>query len=469
MAHIVDPDPMLDVPHPLGAPVTATFRITRAESPDVTVWEGSEPSPRSGEHYVDVPSETLTSGRYVWSVFGTDSSGLVSPTATCTLTIDLEAPVAPVVTPLIGGDAFYLENTERGAVGALGSFLVKSTSDDVVTYRYSLNSDSRRVEVAATENTVVNVTPTRWGPDALMVEALDAAGNRSSTTHYSIYVGGGGVTPTPPAITVTGPTSYTFGDVPTASVTLSEDAATPYGKVTVKSGSTVVGGAAFDERTEELRLDGPALGAGTKTLTFTYQAYPGAPEWSTQRTVTVRPLTFVPSRSASIDGVVQVGRTLTAQRWTWTPTPTTVTYQWRLNGTAVPGATSRTWTVPASAVGKKVSVTIKGSANGYATLSVRSPATVPVKAGTFSAPRPTISGTRQVGYTLQAVRGTWSPLPTTVRYQWKVGGVAVPGATNYRFRVPASARGKQVAVVVTGTRAGYANKTVYSPLSGTIR
>jgi hypothetical protein len=125
--------------------------------------------------------------------------------------------------------------------------------------------------------------------------------------------------------------------------------------------------------------------------------------------------------------------------------------------------------VPASAVGKKVSVTIKGSANGYATLSVRSPATVPVKAGTFSAPRPTISGTRQVGYTLQAVRGTWSPLPTTVRYQWKVGGVAVPGATNYRFRVPASARGKQVAVVVTGTRAGYANKTVYSPLSGTIR
>ncbi|MEV0949734.1 hypothetical protein [Promicromonospora sp. NPDC050249] len=470
MAHIVDPDPNSNDPqNPSGAPVTATFRITRAESPDVTVWEDSESSARSGEHYVDVPSETLTSGRYVWSVFGTDSSGLVSPTATCTFSIDIQAPAAPAVTPLVGGDAFYLENTERGAVGELGSFLVKSSSDDVVKYRYGLSSDRQLQEVAATENTVINVTPTRWGSNYLTVEALDAAGNRSLTTNYSIYVGGGGVTPTPPAITVAGPTSYTFGDVPTASVTLSEDAVTPYGKVTVKSGSTVVGSAVFDERTEQLQLDGPALGAGTKTLTFTYQSYPGAPEWSTQRTMTVRPLTFVTSRPASIDGIAQVGRTLTAQRWPWTPTPTTVTYQWRLNGAAVAGATSRTWTVPASAAGKKVSVTITGSANGYATLSVRSPATAAVKVGTFSAPRPTISGTRQVGYTLQAVRGTWSPLPTTVRYQWKVGGVAVPGATYYRFRVPASARGKQVTVVVTGSRAGYANKTVYSPLSGTIR
>lgn len=469
MAHIVDPDPNSDPQNPSGAPVTATFRIARAGAPDVTVWEGSEPSPRSGEHYVDVPSETLTSGRYVWSVFGTDSSGLAGPKATCTFSIDIENPAAPAVTPLVGGEAVYLENTERGAVGALGSFLVKSSSDDVVKYRYGLSSDLQRQEVAATENTVINVTPTRWGSDYLTVEALDAAGNRSSTTSYSIYVGGGGVTPTPPAITVTGPTSYTFGDVPKASVTLSEDAATPYGKVTVKSGSTVVGSAAFDERTEQLQLNGPALGAGTKTLTFTYQSYPGAPTWSTQRTVTVKPLTFVTSRPASIDGIVQVGRTLTAQRWPWTPTPTTVTYQWRLNGTAVPGATSRTWVVPASAVGKRVSVTIKGSANGYATLAVQSPATVPVKAGTFSAPRPTISGTTRVGYTLQAVRGTWSPLPTTVRYQWKVGGVAVPGATYYRFRVPASARGKQVAVVVTGSRAGYASKTVYSPLTATIR
>jgi hypothetical protein len=470
MAHIVDPDPDNGTTEdPSGAPVTATFRIARAESPDVTVWEGSEAFARSGEHYVYVPTETLTSGRYVWSVFGTDGSGLVSPTVTCAFSIDIESPAAPVVTPLVGGKAVYLENFERGGVGVPGSFLIASESDDVATYRYGLSTQSGLTEVAATENTVITVTPPREGPIDLTVEALDKAGNRSEPTTYRIDVATAGFGPTPPAITVTGPTSYVFGDVPTASVTLSEDAATPYGTVTVKSGSTVVGSAVFDERTEGLELDGPALGAGTKTLTFTYRAFPGAPAWSTQRTVTIKPLVFSVAQRPSISGTAQVGKPLTAMRGPWTPSPTTTRYQWRLDGRAVSGATSRTWNVPASARGKRVTVAVTGSKVGYATKTLVSPATEAVRAGVFVAPRPTITGTASVGSTLRVVRGTWSPQPTTVRCQWKVGGVAVRGATDYLFRVPASARGKRIVVTVTGLRAGYTTKTVTAEPTSVIR
>lgn len=178
---------------------------------------------------------------------------------------------------------------------------------------------------------------------------------------------------------------------------------------------------------------------------------------------------FVPSRPPSISGTVQVGQTLTANRWTWTPTPTTVRYQWRADGRAVSGATSRTWKVPASARGKRITVAITGSKTGYTTRTAVSPATTTVKAGVFVAPALTITGTTRVGSTLKAVRGTWTPQPTTVKYQWKVGGVAVTGATNYWFKIPASAKGKRVVVTVKGTRAGYLSKVVTSAPTSLIR
>ncbi len=194
---------------------------------------------------------------------------------------------------------------------------------------------------------------------------------------------------------------------------------------------------------------------------------PTAPaQW--RGTLSVGPL-FIVSRSPSVSGTARVGKTLTANRWTWTPTPTTVKYQWRLDGKAVSGATSRTWTVSASAKGKRVTVAITGSKTGYTTKTAVSPATTTVKAGAFVAPRPTITGTAKVGSTLKAVRGTWTPQPSTVKYQWKVGGVVVRGETDYWFKVPASAKGKRIAVVVTGSKTGYVTKTVTSALTSVVR
>ncbi|MFD6141589.1 hypothetical protein [Promicromonospora sp. NPDC060271] len=467
--YIVDPDDPTGTDGSIPA-TTGTFRLARADTPDKVVWEEHAKNfPLSSNRYlVYIAGGTMTQGRYVLSVFGTDGYGQVGPSATCEFSIDFTSPEPPVVTPVVGGQAVYTKGSSRGGVGVPGSFLIDSPSSDIRTYRYGINSQTAAREIAPTENTVLNFTPTRSGRNYLTVEAIDRAGNRSVPATYEFYVGSGSTATTPPAITVTGPTSFTFGDVPTALVTLSKDAVTPYGTVTVKSGSTTVGSVSFDERTEELSLDGPALGVGTKTLTFTYSAFPDAPAWSTQRTVTIKPPAFSTPISPSVSGTPRVGRTLTATRGPWTPEPTTVKYQWRLDGRAVSGATAYNWKLPASAKGKAVSVAITGSKTGYETKTVVSPATAAVMAGVFVAPTPTIAGSATVGSTLQVYRGTWTPLPSTVTHQWKIDGRSVEGATRSTFRVPTSARGKRVSVVVTGSLAGYTTKSV-SQSTGLIR
>jgi hypothetical protein len=56
-----------------------------------------------------------------------------------------------------------------------------------------------------------------------------------------------------------------------------------------------------------------------------------------------------------------------------------------------------------------------------------------------------------------------------VRYQWKVAGKSVKGATGSTFKVPSSAKGKRVSVVVTGSRAGYTTKAVSKSMTTLIR
>jgi hypothetical protein len=470
-ANIVDPDDPSGTDSSIP-PTTATFRLAREDEPDEVVWEGhASNAPFGGSHYLlHIPGGTMTQGRYVWSVFGTDGYGQVGPSASCAFELDFTNPKPPVITPLVGGQAVYVKGigSGRGGVGIPGSFLISDVSNDTTRYRYGINSGVATKEISASGNTVLNFTPTRTGRNDLSVEGFDAAGNRSPMTTFEFYVGSG-VSPTPPAITVTGPTTYTLGDVPTASVELSADAATPYGTVTVTSGSAEVGSAKFDERTEKLVLDAAALGTGTKTLTFTYRAYPEAPAWSTSRKLTINLPVFSAPRSPALSGTAQVGKTLTAVRGTWTPSPTKTTYQWRVDGKAVSGATGSTWKVPASARGKKVSVAVTGTKTGYATKTLVSPSSSAVKAGVFSAPAPRITGTPKVGATLRVVRGTWTPQPTTAKYQWKVGSTSIKGATRSFFTVPSSARGKRVTVVVTGSAAGYTTKVVSRTTTNTMK
>ncbi|GAA1863326.1 hypothetical protein [Myceligenerans crystallogenes] len=180
------------------------------------------------------------------------------------------------------------------------------------------------------------------------------------------------------------------------------------------------------------------------------------------KTVTVDSGVFATKPVPAITGTAKVGSTLTASPGAWSPAATGFTYVWRADGVVIDGATSRTLTVPASAAGKKIKVTVKGSRQYYATASATSAATSDVARGTFSAPRPTISGTKRVGATLTVDRGTWTPSPSSVKYVWKANGVKIATKTTKTFVIPSSARGKRLTVTVVGSRSGYTTKNVTS-------
>lgn len=169
----------------------------------------------------------------------------------------------------------------------------------------------------------------------------------------------------------------------------------------------------------------------------------------------------------TVSGTKAVGSTLTAAPGTWGPAPVTLSYQWYRSGTAITGATASTYRLTTSDQGKTMTVRVTGRKTGYTTVARTSAATTAVL-GSFTAPTPTLSGTRKVGSTLTAVPGTWSPAPTTFTYQWYRSGTAISGATARTYTLTTTDKGKYVKVRVTGARSGYLSKAVYSAQTAAI-
>ncbi|MFJ6016648.1 hypothetical protein [Streptomyces sp. NPDC092952] len=164
-----------------------------------------------------------------------------------------------------------------------------------------------------------------------------------------------------------------------------------------------------------------------------------------------------------VKGTVKVGAKLTATSGTWSWTLSSLTYQWKADGKAISGATSATYTVPASLLGKRLSLTVTARLNGFGDGQAN---TVGVKVATGSAPKatkkPTISGTAKVGRVLKAAHGTWTPAPTSYSYQWYANGKAISGATKSSLTLKTAQRGKKIAVKVTARRTGHTNGTATS-------
>ncbi len=77
---------------------------------------------------------------------------------------------------------------------------------------------------------------------------------------------------------------------------------------------------------------------------------------------------FTASPTPSVKGTVAAGRTLTAATGTWSPTPK-LTYEWRVDGAPVAGATKSTWRVPEWAAGRPVTVAVTATKTDYLTVT----------------------------------------------------------------------------------------------------
>lgn len=168
------------------------------------------------------------------------------------------------------------------------------------------------------------------------------------------------------------------------------------------------------------------------------------------------------SAAPKITGTRAVGKTLTATTAGWS-SGVKFSYQWKVNGRAVKGATSQTFTVPTSAYGKRVTVTVKGTKAGYTSKSRTSGKTSAIGKGTqkvtVAAHISEVTNIAQV-----SVEGVKSG--SKVTYQWYVAGTAVKGATAPTFTVPATAAGKKVTVKVKVTKSGY--KTLTTTLTAPV-
>lgn len=129
-------------------------------------------------------------------------------------------------------------------------------------------------------------------------------------------------------------------------------------------------------------------------------------------------------------------------------------YQWKRGTTAITGATAATYTATAADVGASVSVTVTGSKTGCTSVA-KSNATKVIAKGTPTAPSPTTTGTKKVGYRLTAIPGNWGPAPVTSGYEWYRSGALISGATSGTYRLVAADKGKTIAVKVTDTKTGY--------------
>ncbi|MDM7855310.1 hypothetical protein [Cellulomonas alba] len=196
----------------------------------------------------------------------------------------------------------------------------------------------------------------------------------------------------------------------------------------------------------------------TATVTGTAAGYRDA---TNHVSATIATADFAGSPNPTLSGTVRVGSKVTAALGTWAPKPTAVAYQWRIDGKAVTGATASSFVPRAADRGHQLSVVVTATLPGY-TKAVRASGSTVVGYGVFGAPKPTISGSSQVGSTLTLHRGTWTPAASSYSYRWLRNGSPISGATKSTYKVTSTDRGKYLSVRVTGKASGYTTKVVTS-------
>jgi len=152
-----------------------------------------------------------------------------------------------------------------------------------------------------------------------------------------------------------------------------------------------------------------------------------------------------------------VGAPLTIDPGTITGTTMpTVTYQWKLNGVAIRGATAATYVPTPGQLNKRLSVTVTASAPGYNTLTRTTALSRAVQLGTLQVVmQPSLPGNPQYGVVSRYLAAAWSATPSSVTYQWYANGVAIRGATKSTYTPTPGVVGQLLSVIERVTSPGY--------------
>ncbi len=162
-------------------------------------------------------------------------------------------------------------------------------------------------------------------------------------------------------------------------------------------------------------------------------------------------------------GTPKVGEVLTSTAGSWSQPDVSVAYQWRADGTPIPGATGPSLTLGLAQQDQQIAVRVTATKLGFPSARAFSARTSAVAPGVISSTAaPTLTGDPTVDVQLTASAGEWYPTPDAVGYQWTADGVPVAGATAATLTPDASLVGKTLAVTVTASKQGYADVPVTS-------
>ncbi|MFI7297444.1 Tat pathway signal protein [Streptomyces sp. NPDC050121] len=208
-----------------------------------------------------------------------------------------------------------------------------------------------------------------------------------------------------------------------------------------------------DYRTLTATLDLTTVNPGT---TWSVSVVGRGVEFLLNDVFTVIPPALANVVAPKVTGTAKVAAKVTASPGNWSAAPTSYAYQWKADGKVIAGATASSYSLPASLLGKKLTVTVTAVRSGWTGASATS---VAVTVAPGDAPRatkaPVISGTAKVGRTLKTANGTWSPAATSYTYQWYANGKAISGATKSSLVLKAAQKSKKITVKVTARRTGH--------------
>jgi hypothetical protein len=175
------------------------------------------------------------------------------------------------------------------------------------------------------------------------------------------------------------------------------------------------------------------------------------------------------THAPEVAGTPAVGVALSCSPGEWAgKPPPTFSYQWLLNGTAIPSATGSAYTVLSADRGLALSCEVTaansiGSATAHSgEVHVPGSRPVPIEA-------PVVSGHPTVLQQLTCEHGTWNAAPPpTFAYQWLRDGVDMQGASSSTYTVQLADEGHQLSCTVVATNGEGKGEANSAPVSVTI-